>query len=133
VAHIGKSISIHGDLTGNEDLVLEGTVEGKVHLPNNELTIGADGRIPAEVNAKSVIVIGHVKGDVNATERLEVRETGVVEGNVRTPRLVVAEGAILKGGIEMAPTSGAGASAGDTKRSAAQGAKGSSASAPPPA
>jgi cytoskeletal protein CcmA (bactofilin family) len=101
VANIGKSISIHGDLTGDEDLLLEGTVEGKVKLPNNELTIGADGRIPADVSAKSVIVIGHVKGDVVATERVEIRATGVVQGNIRSPRLVVEEGAILHGSITM--------------------------------
>jgi cytoskeletal protein CcmA (bactofilin family) len=101
VANIGKSISIHGDLTGDEDLLLEGTVEGKVKLPNNELTIGADGRIPADVSAKSVIVIGHVKGDVVATERVEICETGVVHGNIRTPRLIVKEGATLHGSIEM--------------------------------
>jgi cytoskeletal protein CcmA (bactofilin family) len=102
MAHIGKSISIHGDLTGDEDLVLEGTVEGKVSLPNNELTIGANGLIPADVNAKSVIVIGHVRGNVNGTERVEIQASGVVEGDVRTPRLIVAEGAVLNGSILMA-------------------------------
>ncbi len=102
MAHIGRSISIHGDLTGDEDLVLEGTVEGKVSLPNNELTIGANGLIPADVNAKSVIVIGHVRGNVNGTERVEIQASGVVEGDVRTPRLIVAEGAVLNGSILMA-------------------------------
>lgn len=106
MANIGKSISIHGDLTGNEDLVLEGTVEGRVDLPNNQLTIGANGRIPAEVNAKSVIVIGHVQGDVNGTERVEVQATGVVEGNIRTPKLLVAEGAVLNGKVEMTRAAG---------------------------
>jgi len=103
VAHIGKSISIHGDLTGNEDLVLDGTVEGKVTLLDNELTIGPDGRVPALVRAKSVIVIGRVEGDVVAKERIEIRSSGVVVGNLRAPRLVVAEGAVVDGAIEMSP------------------------------
>ncbi len=105
MAQIGKSISIHGDLTGNEDLLLEGTVEGKVSLPNNELTIGANGTIPADVNAKSVIVIGHVRGNVNGTERVEIHASGIVEGDVRTPRLIVAGGAVLNGSSLMTETS----------------------------
>ena len=65
VANIGKSISIKGDLTGNEDIVIEGTVEGKVDLPNNQLTVGANGTVRAEINAKGVVVIGRVSGNVH--------------------------------------------------------------------
>jgi cytoskeletal protein CcmA (bactofilin family) len=131
VANIGKSISIHGDLTGDEDLLLEGTVEGKVLLPNNELTIGADGRIPADVSAKSVIVIGHVKGDVEATERIEIRNTGVVDGNIRAPSLVIADGAVLNGNIEMGAQASAAKAESTVKKSVAQPQPG--APAPPPA
>jgi len=102
MAHIGKSISIQGDLTGKEDLVVEGQVEGKIELPDNELTIGAEGRVRAEVRAKTVIVVGHVAGNVSATERLEVQGDGVVDGDVRAPRLIVQEGAVVNGTIEMA-------------------------------
>lgn len=101
VANIGKSISIKGDLTGNEDLAIEGRVEGKVELPNNQLTVGANGVVQAEVNAKSVIVIGHVSGNVNGTERVEIQATGIVDGDVSAPRLVVAEGAVINGSIQM--------------------------------
>jgi cytoskeletal protein CcmA (bactofilin family) len=101
MANIGKSISIKGDLTGNEDLVIEGSVEGKVDLPANQLTIGANGSVRAEVNAKAVVVIGRVKGNVNGAERVEIQGTGVVEGDVSAPRLVVAEGAVLHGAINM--------------------------------
>ncbi len=101
MANIGKSITIKGDLSGNEDLVIEGTVEGKVELPNSQLTIGADGSVHAEVNAKAVVVIGRVKGNVNGTERVEIQATGQVEGDVCSPRLVVAEGAELNGAINM--------------------------------
>jgi cytoskeletal protein CcmA (bactofilin family) len=101
MANIGKSISIKGDLSGNEDLVIEGKVEGKVELPNNQLTIGANGLVKAEVQAKTVIVIGKVAGNVRGTERIEIQATGIVDGDVAAPRLVVAEGAVLNGSIQM--------------------------------
>jgi cytoskeletal protein CcmA (bactofilin family) len=101
MANIGKSITIKGDLSGNEDLQIEGTVEGRIDLPNNQLTIGAEGRVRADVHAKAVVVIGHVTGNVSGVERVEVQATGVVDGDVRAPKLVVAEGAALNGKIEM--------------------------------
>jgi cytoskeletal protein CcmA (bactofilin family) len=107
VANIGKSITIKGDLKGNEDLSIEGKVEGKVELPNNQLTIGANGVVKAEINAKAIIVIGHVSGNINGTERVEIQATGVVDGDVTSPRLVVAEGAVLNGAIHMGQQPGA--------------------------
>jgi cytoskeletal protein CcmA (bactofilin family) len=107
MANIGKSISIKGDLSGNEDLVIEGKVEGKVELPNNQLTIGANGLAKAEINAKSVVVIGKVAGNVRGTERIEIQATGIVDGDVAAPRLVVAEGAVLNGSIQMTSKTGA--------------------------
>jgi cytoskeletal protein CcmA (bactofilin family) len=101
MANIGKSITIKGDLSGNEDIVVEGTVEGKVDLPNNQLTIGANGSAKAEITAKTIVVIGRVAGNVHGTERVEIQATGVVEGDVSSPRLVVAEGAVLNGSIHM--------------------------------
>lgn len=101
MANIGKSIVIKGDLTGEEDLVIEGKVEGKVHLPKNRLTIGQTGNVTADVHAQSVVVIGRVAGNISAGERLEVQATGIVEGDVRAPRLSVQEGAVMNGSIEM--------------------------------
>jgi cytoskeletal protein CcmA (bactofilin family) len=101
MANIGKSITIKGDLTGSEDIVVEGTVEGKIDLPGNQLTIGANGTAKAEINAKTIVVIGRVTGNVHGTERVEIQATGVVEGDVGAPRLVVAEGAVLNGSIHM--------------------------------
>lgn len=101
MANIGKSIVIKGDLSGNEDLVIEGKVEGKVDLPNNRLTIGAGGQVQAQVHAKNVVVVGRVAGNVSAGERLEIQATGIVEGDVEAPRLVVAEGAVLNGSVKM--------------------------------
>jgi cytoskeletal protein CcmA (bactofilin family) len=107
MANIGKSITISGDLTGEEDLVIEGKVEGKVTLPNSQLTVGANGAIKAEVQAKSVVVIGRVAGNVRGTERVEIQATGVVEGDVIAPRLIVAEGAVVNGSIQMTSKPGA--------------------------
>jgi cytoskeletal protein CcmA (bactofilin family) len=108
VANIGKSISIKGDLTGNEDMVIEGKVEGKVDLPNNQLTVGANGTVQAEISAKAVVVVGRVAGNVLGTERVEIQGTGVVDGDVSAPRLVVAEGAVLNGAIKMTKKAGTG-------------------------
>jgi len=101
MANIGKSITIKGDLSGDEDLVVEGKVEGKVDLPNNQLTIGANGNVAADVSAKTIVVIGKVSGNVTGTERVEIEATGAVDGDVRSPRLVVQEGAVLNGSVEM--------------------------------
>ena len=107
MANLGKSITISGDLTGEEDLVIEGKVEGKVTLPNSVLTIGANGAIKAEVQAKSVVVIGRVAGNVRGTERVEIQASGIVEGDVIAPRLIVAEGAVVNGSIQMTSKPGA--------------------------
>ncbi len=112
MANIGKSIQIKGDLTGNEDLVIEGNVDGRIDLPNNQLTVGAEGKVAAELHAKTVIVIGHVTGNIQAAERVEVQATGIVDGDVKAPRLIVAEGAVLNGSVTMgnaAKTAGASA------------------------
>jgi cytoskeletal protein CcmA (bactofilin family) len=109
MANIGKSIAIKGDLTGNEDLVIEGKVEGKVELPQNQVTVGANGIVKAEVSAKAVVVIGRVAGNVRGSERVEIQATGVVEGDVAAPRLVVAEGAVVNGSIQMTKQGAAGA------------------------
>ena len=101
MANVGKSISLSGELTGSEDLVIEGKVEGRVELPNNGLTVGENGQVKAEIHAKTVIIVGRVIGNVSAGERVEIQATGVVEGDVRAPRLVVHEGAVLNGSVQM--------------------------------
>ncbi len=101
VANIGKSVVVKGDLSGDEDLEIEGRVEGQVDLPNHQLTIGAHGRVKAQVEAKTVVIIGHVSGNVIATERCEVQASGVVDGDISAPRLLVQEGAVVNGSIAM--------------------------------
>ena len=101
MAMIGQSIVFKGELTGDEDLEIDGRVEGNVNLKNHQLTVGANGNLTAEVCAKSIVVIGQVKGNLVATERIEIQATGVVEGDVKAPRLNVQEGAVLNGSIDM--------------------------------
>jgi cytoskeletal protein CcmA (bactofilin family) len=101
MATIGQSIVFKGELSGDEDLEIDGQVEGNVQLENHQLTIGPNGHLKAEVNAKSIIVIGRVKGNLIASERIEIQASGVVEGDVQAPRLNVQEGAVLNGSINM--------------------------------
>jgi cytoskeletal protein CcmA (bactofilin family) len=99
---IGKSICIRGELTGNEDLTIEGKVEGKVDLADHNLTIGSTGRIEAEVSAKKVIVEGEVTGNIAAGEKVELTASGRVKGDIVAPRVVIADGAQFKGMVDMA-------------------------------
>jgi cytoskeletal protein CcmA (bactofilin family) len=101
MANIGKSISIKGDVVGDEDTILEGRVEGRVSLRNFHLTIGPNGDVQGEVSAKQVTVVGKIVGNIVASERIEVRETGRIQGDLIAPRLTVAEGAIINGAITM--------------------------------
>ena len=101
MANIGKSISIKGDVIGDEDTILEGRVEGRVSLRNFHLTIGPNGDIQGEVSAKQVTVVGKIAGNVIASERIEVRETGRIQGDLIAPRLTVAEGAVINGSVTM--------------------------------
>ena len=99
--NIGKSVIIKGDLTGSEDLTIEGQVEGKIELRQNVLTIGANGKIKAAVFAKTVIIQGEVQGDITATERIDIRDAGSVDGDLSAPRIAIADGAHFRGSIDM--------------------------------
>jgi len=98
---IGKSVVFKGELSGSEDLLVEGTVEGKIELRDHVLTVGAHGKIKAEVNAKVVIVLGEVVGNVAASEKLDIRNSGSVEGDITAPVVSIAEGAHLRGSVDM--------------------------------
>lgn len=100
-ANIGKSVIISGELKGSEDLSIEGQVEGKIELKEHLLTIGQNGRIRAEIHAKSVVVHGQVIGNIIAAERVIIREHGSVDGDIIAPRVSIAEGALFKGKIDM--------------------------------
>lgn len=102
-AVIGRSIRINGDLQGEEDLRIEGDVNGTVRLHNNTLTIGQEGKIRADVYAKSVVVDGVMEGDVYSSERVAIRKSATVLGNITAPRVALDDGARFKGSIEMDP------------------------------
>ncbi len=100
-AIIGKSIVVKGELRGSEDLTIEGEVEGKIALKQHVLTVGVHGRIRAQVFAKSVVVLGEIIGNVEATEKVSISNDGAVEGDIKAPRVAIAEGARFRGGIDM--------------------------------
>ena len=104
--NIGKSVVIKGELNGSEDLAIEGQVEGKIELRQNVLTIGPNGRIKAQVFAKAVIILGEVTGNVTATEKVDIRENGSVDGDISAPRVAISEGAHFRGSIDMQRSGG---------------------------
>jgi cytoskeletal protein CcmA (bactofilin family) len=99
--NIGKSVVIKGELSGSEDLTIEGQVEGKIELRQSLLTIGPNARIKAQVFAKTVVVEGQVHGNITAGERIDIRDKGTVEGNLASPRVAIADGAHFRGSIDM--------------------------------
>jgi cytoskeletal protein CcmA (bactofilin family) len=101
VVNIGKSVVIKGELNGSEDLTIEGHVEGKIELRDHALTIGPNGKIKAQVFAKSVIVLGEVTGNVTASEKVDIRDNGSVDGDIVAPRVAIAEGAHFRGSVDM--------------------------------
>jgi cytoskeletal protein CcmA (bactofilin family) len=103
VAAIGRSIRINGDLEGEEDLRIDGEVNGTVRLKKNAVIIGSDGKIRADVYAKSVAVEGAVEGDLFGAEQVSIRRSATVKGNITAPRVSLEDGAHFKGSIEMDP------------------------------
>jgi len=101
VGHIGKSVQIRGELTGSEDLYLDGEIEGTVDLRDHSLIIGPNGRIKANITARDLIVHGRVEGTVNATGRVELRKSCTLIGDVGTQRIVIEDGAFFKGAIDI--------------------------------
>jgi cytoskeletal protein CcmA (bactofilin family) len=101
VVNIGKSVVIKGELNGSEDLTIEGHVEGKIELKDHVLTIGPNGKIKAAVFAKAVIVLGEVNGNVTASEKVDIRDNGSVDGDIISPRVAIAEGAHFRGSVDM--------------------------------
>ena len=101
VVTIGKSVLIKGELSGSEDLTIEGQVEGKIELKQHVLTVGPHGRIRAEVLAKIVVVLGEVLGKIQASEKVAILDSGSVEGDIKAPKVAIAEGARFRGAVDM--------------------------------
>jgi cytoskeletal protein CcmA (bactofilin family) len=100
-ATLGPSISVVGELTGDEDLTIMGRVEGTVHLPKNSLTIGRTARVAADIRAKSVSVEGELKGNLIAAEQILIRKTATMLGNLSAPRVGLEDGCRFKGSVDM--------------------------------
>jgi cytoskeletal protein CcmA (bactofilin family) len=101
LAQIGKSVVIKGELSGSEDLYLDGHVEGSIALKGNSLTVGPNGQVKASVDAKGVVVQGKLEGNISASDRVDLRKSAVVTGDISTQRISVEEGAFLKGKVEV--------------------------------
>jgi len=100
---IGPSIVIKGSVTGDEDLLVEGTVEGTIALQNHEVSVGTSGTVNADIHAKVVKIDGEVSGDVSGDEKVVISKSGNVRGNIIAPRVTLEDGAIFKGSIDMDP------------------------------
>jgi len=102
-AMIGSTVKIKGELSGDEDLVIEGSVEGHIYLPGHELTVGEAGNVNADIKGKTIKVNGQVNGDITGAENVILSKSGRMEGNIITPRMTLEDGAVFKGSIDMDP------------------------------
>jgi cytoskeletal protein CcmA (bactofilin family) len=105
-ATIGPSITIKGDVTGSEDLVIEGRVDGTITLKQNHVTVGAEGRVKASIVGRTVTVEGQVEGDLCGEEQIVLRKSARVQGNISAPRVTLEDGAVFRGGIDMQEATG---------------------------
>lgn len=100
---VGPNVTIEGTLTGSEAVLIEGTVKGRIHL-QSDVRVGTQGRVEATVHARNVTIEGKVNGDVSADDRIELIATSTVDGNLKAPKIVVAEGARFRGNVDMGST-----------------------------
>ncbi len=101
LAQIGKSLKLKGEITGNEDLYIDGEVEGTVELKGNSLTVGPNGNVHADVSARSITILGRLQGNVKVGERTEIRKTGSFGGELLTAQIVIEDGAVFRGSIDI--------------------------------
>lgn len=100
-ASIGKSLTIKGEITGSEMLYIDGHVEGSVNLPGNRVVVGRNGQVAANISAREVVVLGKVNGNINASDRVDIRNEGSLTGDVVAQRISIEDGAYFKGGIDI--------------------------------
>src|SRR3954470_727326 len=100
-ATIGKSLVIKGEVTGSESLYIDGKVEGSINLQGNRVTVGRNGQVTANINAREIVVLGKVKGNLNASDRVDIRNEGSLTGDVVAQRISIEDGAFFKGGIDI--------------------------------
>jgi len=100
-ARLGSSLHVKGEISGNEDLLIDGTVEGLIQLDERKLTVGATAKVTADIIAREVVVYGNVKGNLRAKDRIEIKKDGSVNGDLTTARIMIEDGAYFKGSIEI--------------------------------
>jgi cytoskeletal protein CcmA (bactofilin family) len=100
-ARLGSSLHVKGEISGNEDLLIDGSVEGLVQLDERKLTVGATAKVTADIIAREVVVYGNVKGNLRAKDRIEIKKDGSVVGDLTTARIMIEDGAYFKGSIEI--------------------------------
>jgi cytoskeletal protein CcmA (bactofilin family) len=111
-ATIGKSLLIKGEITGSESLYIDGKVEGSINLPGNRVTVGRNGQVAASITAREIVVLGKVRGNVSATDRVDIRAEGSLSGDVAAARISIEDGAYFKGGIDIRKPEGKPAASG---------------------
>jgi cytoskeletal protein CcmA (bactofilin family) len=111
-ATIGKSLIVKGEVSGSESLYIDGKVEGAINLPGNRVTVGRNGQVAANITAREVVVLGKVRGNIQASDRVDIRSEGSLTGDVAAARISIEDGAYFKGGIDIRKP-------GDTKNGAA--------------
>ena len=105
-AHLGKSLVIKGEVSGSEDLYLDGQVEGAIDLKGNRLTLGPNGRVKANITARSAVIHGKLEGNITATDRVDLKQSAIVTGDIVTQRISIDEGAFFKGGVDISRGAG---------------------------
>jgi len=100
-ASISKGLSIKGEITGTESLFIDGKVEGSINIPGNRVTVGKNGVVSASISAREIVVLGKLKGNVTATDRVDIRAEGALTGDVAAARISIEDGAFFKGGIDI--------------------------------
>ena len=100
-ATIGKSLIVKGEVSGSESLYIDGKVEGSINLPGNRVTVGRNGQVSANILAREVVVLGKVRGNLNASDRVDIRSEGSLTGDVIAQRISIEDGAFFKGGIDI--------------------------------
>jgi cytoskeletal protein CcmA (bactofilin family) len=98
---IGRTLSIKGEISGTEALYVDGKIEGKIMMPESRVTVGRNGKVDASIQAKEVVVMGKVTGNIECSDRVDIRSEGSVHGDISTVRISVEDGASLKGGIQV--------------------------------
>jgi cytoskeletal protein CcmA (bactofilin family) len=100
-ATIGKGLLVKGEITGTESLFVDGKVEGSINLPGNRVTVGRNGQVTASISAREIVILGKVRGNVAASDRVDIRAEGALTGDVTAARISIEDGAFFKGGIDI--------------------------------